>query len=201
MLRALFGPSKAEIWSQIADDIGGDFIEGGFWERDQLRYDHEQWTVVLDTFNVSTGKNTRRFTRMRAPFVNKDGLTFRITREGLFSAVTKFFGAQDIEIGDAYFDEAFVIQSNDEDKIKRLLNDTRLKTLIQNQPNIQLALREDQGLFRQTYPEGVNELYFQCNGIIRDKEILKDLFEIFTIILSRLVQIDSAYEDDPGIDL
>ena len=30
ILRSAFGPSKDEIWTQIATDIGGEFIEGGF---------------------------------------------------------------------------------------------------------------------------------------------------------------------------
>lgn len=29
ILRSIFGPAKDEIWSQIARDIGGEFIEGG----------------------------------------------------------------------------------------------------------------------------------------------------------------------------
>ena len=29
ILRSAFGPSKGEIWTQIATDIGGEFIEGG----------------------------------------------------------------------------------------------------------------------------------------------------------------------------
>ena len=42
-LRALFGPSKEEIWSQIARDIGGQYIDGGFWGTDALRYRHAEW--------------------------------------------------------------------------------------------------------------------------------------------------------------
>ena len=30
ILISAFGPSKDEIWTQIAADIGGEFIEGGF---------------------------------------------------------------------------------------------------------------------------------------------------------------------------
>src|SRR5438046_80170 len=32
-----------------------------------------QWVVTLDTFVVSTGKSTVTFTRLQAPFVNRDG--------------------------------------------------------------------------------------------------------------------------------
>ncbi len=48
MPRSIFRPSKSEIWAQIAADIGGDFIDGGFWKRAILRYEHEEWRVVLD---------------------------------------------------------------------------------------------------------------------------------------------------------
>lgn len=36
ILRSAFGPSKDEIWTQIATDIGGEFIEGGFWGNARL---------------------------------------------------------------------------------------------------------------------------------------------------------------------
>ena len=31
--KSIFGPSKDEIWKQIATDIDGEFIEGGFWAK------------------------------------------------------------------------------------------------------------------------------------------------------------------------
>ena len=98
ILRSFFGPSKNEIWSQIAGDIGGEFVEGGFWGKDVLVYKHGEWQILLDTYTVttSTGKTTSSttYTRMRAPYVNKDGLYFKIYREGFFSSVGKFFGMQ-----------------------------------------------------------------------------------------------------------
>ena len=41
--KSIFGPSKDEIWTQIATDIGGEFIEGGFWGTDVLIYKHGEW--------------------------------------------------------------------------------------------------------------------------------------------------------------
>ena len=78
LLRSIFGPSKDEIWSQISNDIGGEFIDGGFWGKDVLVYKHGQWQILLDTYTVSssTGNTTTTttYTRMRAPFVNKGSL-------------------------------------------------------------------------------------------------------------------------------
>ena len=53
------------------------------------------------TYTVSTGKTTIVFTRMRAPYVNPNSFRFTIYRKGFFSGIGKFFGMQDIEIGDA----------------------------------------------------------------------------------------------------
>ena len=57
--KSIFGPSKDEIWGQIATDIGGEFIEGGFWGKDVFIYKHGEWKILLDTYTVttSTGSN------------------------------------------------------------------------------------------------------------------------------------------------
>jgi hypothetical protein len=56
---------------------------------------------------------------MRAPFVNKDGLYFKIYRKGIFSSIGRFFGMQDLEIGDSFFDGNFIIKGNNPKQIKR----------------------------------------------------------------------------------
>jgi hypothetical protein len=138
---------------------------------------------------------------MRAPFVNKDGLYFKIYREGFFSSVGKFFGMQDIEIGAPFFDEQFIVKGNSPEKIRVLLADARIKELIQQQPRIHFEIRDDEGWFSAAFPEGVDELYFQCVGAIKETTLLKSLFDLFSATLVRLVQIDSAYENDPKVKL
>ncbi len=199
--KSIFGSSKDEIWTQIAADIGGEFIEGGFWGKDVLIYKHGEWQILLDTYVVSAGTSSYTVTRMRAPFVNKDDLYFKISREGFFSSIGKFFGMQDIEIGDPFFDKQFVIKGNNQEKIKLLLADSRIKELCQSQPRIHLSIKDDEGWFGTDFPEGVDELYFECVGVIKETERLKALFGLFCLILQRLVQIDSAYADDPQITL
>ena len=203
--KSIFGPSKDEIWGQIATDIGGEFIEGGFWGKDVFIYKHGEWKILLDTYTVTTSTGTTTtsttYTRMRAPFINKDGLYFKISREGFFSSIGKFFGMQDIEIGDPFFDKQFVIKGNNPEKIKLLLADGRIKELCQIQPRIHLRIKDDEGWFGTDFPEGVDELYFECVGVIKETARLKALFGLFCLILERLVQIDSAYEDNPQVTL
>lgn len=203
--KSIFGPSKDEIWTQIATDIGGEFIEDGFWGKDILIYKHGEWQILLDTYTVttSTGTNTMitTYTRMRAPFINKDELYFKISRKGFFSLIGKFFGMQDIEIGDPFFDKEFVIKGNNPEKIKLLLANAEIKELCQKQPRIHLRIKDDEGWFGTDFPEGVDELYYECVGVIKETALLKSLFALFCLVLERLVQIDSAYEDDPQVKL
>ena len=184
--RSILGPSKDEIWQQIATDIGGEFIEGGFWDENVVVYKHGEWQIVLDTctVTVSTGATTTAttYTRMRAPFINKDGLYFKISREGFFSSIGKLFGMQDIEIGDRFFDDQFVIKGNSPEKIKLLLADDRIRELCQRLPGIHLWIKDDEGMFGTDFPEGVDELYFECTGVIKETALLKYLFGLFCLI-------------------
>ena len=108
---------------------------------------------------------------------------------------------QDIEIGDPFFDDQFVIKGNNQEKIRMLLADAKIKDLCQKQPSIHFRIKDSEGWFGTDFPEGVDELCFECGGVIKETELLKSLFELFSVTLERLVQIDSAYEDNPKVSL
>ena len=101
-----FGPSKDEVWRQLSEDIGAEFIEGGFCKGSKVQAHVGPWTVTLDTHTDSSGESSTTYTRMRAPYVNPEGFRFTIYRKGLFSELGKLLGMQDIEVGDFEFDEA-----------------------------------------------------------------------------------------------
>jgi hypothetical protein len=200
-MRCLFGPSREEIWTQLAQQVGGRFIEGGFLKSDKVVASHGEWSITLDTYTVSTGKTVVVFTRLRAPYINPDGFRFEIHRRGIFTPVAKFFGAQDVEIGIEPFDHDFVIKGTDENKVRRLFANRELRALIEAQPHIQLAVKDDEGWFGSDFPEGVDELYFSTGGVIKDLERLKQLYELFGVTLDQLCNIGSAYENQPDVQL
>jgi hypothetical protein len=201
LLRKLFGPSKNEVWTQLAREIEADFVPGGLWRGSKVEAHVGDWTVTLDTYTVSDGHGSIEYTRMRAPYVNRDGFRFKIYRSGFFTGLGKLFGMQDIEIGYHDFDEAFVVKSNDEGRVKTLLRSERLRGLLQDQPKVCLWVRDDEGWFGAHFPDGVDELCFQVVGVIKDIERLKGLYELFAETLNRLCAIGSAYERDPQVKL
>ncbi len=200
-MRRMFGPSKKEVWRQLSHEIDGRFVEGRFLKTDKVHAEHGEWTVTLDSYAVSTGKTTIVFTRMRAPYVNPDGFRFTIYRKGIFSGIGKFMGMQDVEIGDPAFDEDFIIKGNDESKLRALFANPKIRELMARQKDIQLSVKDDEGWFGPTFPDGVDELHFQVVGIIKDIERLKLLFELFSETLDHLCRIGAAYETQPDLHL
>jgi hypothetical protein len=44
--KRLFGPSRKEIWRKLSEDVGGRYVDGGFWKGDKVQVEHEDWTVT-----------------------------------------------------------------------------------------------------------------------------------------------------------
>ncbi len=199
LLRKMFGPSSEEVWRELSGQIGGEFLKGGMWRGDNVTVNVGPWIVMLDTYTVSTGKAAITYTRMRAPYFNRDGLRFTLYRKTILTALGKYMGMQDIAIGDATFDDAFVVKANDAAQARALLADPRLRELLQQQPAILFSVKDDEGIFGPAFNESVDELYFAVQGVLKDVDRLKSLFELFAETLHWLCHIGSAYETDPNL--
>lgn len=196
-----WGESKREAWERFCAETNARYINRGFWSGDRVEMKFQNWTIVLDTYTVSTGKSSVTYTRIRAPFVNRGGFRFRVYREGFFSGIAKLFGAQDIVVGDDAFDEAFVVKSNDEAGAARLLSGERVKALFHAQESVDLAIKDDDGFWQTHFPENADELYFVAGGVIKDVERLKGLFDLFGEVLISLVETGIAEDAEPGVSV
>jgi len=145
-LKALFGPSKEQIWRQLSHEVEGEFIEGGLFRTSRVQAQAGDWLITLDTYTTG-GKNKTTYTRIRAPFVNREGLQFTVYRTGVFSELGKFLGMQDIEVGYPGFDREFVIKGNDESRVQALFANPRIRELLRAQPAIYLHVADDEGFF------------------------------------------------------
>jgi hypothetical protein len=194
------GPSKDEVWRQLSEDIGAEFIEGGFWKGNKVQAHVGPWTVTLD-LGYSQDDSESRTTRIRAPYVNPDGFRFKIFRRSVLSDLGKLLGMQDIAVGDPDFDGAFVIQGNSEEKVRDLFANARIRQMIQDQPKVRLKVKDSEGWFGPKFPDDVDELHFEVLGVIKDVERLKTLFDLFAVVLDQLCRIGSAHKDAAGVEL
>lgn len=200
-LRKLFGPSKEEIWRQLCAATGADYVQGGFWKGDKVNAVHQEWTITLDTYAVSTGKTVILFTRLRAPYVNPGHFRFTIYRRGFFSELAKWFGMQDVVVGHEDFDRDFIIKGTEEARLRALFDNPKLRELIAAQPEIHFTVKDNEGYWGPDFPADTDELHFHVQGIIKDVERLKLLFELFAETLDQLCHIGSGYENKPNVTL
>jgi hypothetical protein len=195
MFHKLFGHSKKAIWEQLAEEMGVAFHDAN-WGRESVEAQYNDWLITLDTYVVSNGKSSTTYTQMRAPFENNDGFRFVIYKRNVFHDIGKFFGMKDVEVGYPDFDRDYIIQGNDEFRLKKLFENDRIRKLIQEQPMIRLEVKPEKRGFRKSR-QGNDMLYFRVVGVIKDKDRLKKLFDLFAETLDQMCHLDSAYENFP----
>ena len=189
-----FGNHKREIWQQLADQLDGDFFKGKMFKPDRVEAYHGDWMITLDLYQV----DKMTYTRIRAPYVNRDDFIFKVVRQNFGHRIGKVFGMKDVEVGHPIFDQDFVIQGSDERKLKMMFDNPYIRDLISYESNMMLTLRREAPLFQKPrFPEDVNELYYHAGTIIKDLNRLHDLYDLFAETLDHLCAIGTAYDDDP----
>jgi hypothetical protein len=195
-----FGPGQDEAWRQLGRALGAECVEDGFGSVRRVQSRVAPWNITLDT-DCSLITSTT-YTRMRAPYLARDGLRFTVDRRGLLSGLERLLGWQrHIEVGDPRFDGAFTLRGNDATKVRDLFSDPRLRALLREQPTIRLEVRDDDGPFGPRFPEGVDELFFREPGVITDVARLMGLFDLFAETLAGLHRIGSAFQVKPLVVL
>ena len=202
-MRAKIPPMKRqdEVWRRLCDEIGADFVKGGFLRGNKVQAHPGEWTVTFDTYTVSTGQSHVTYTRIRAPYLSIDGFRFALYRRNLLSNLRRLLGIQDIETGYPEFDREFVVKSNNQAKAMALFFNEKIRRLVREQPSIRLEVKDDEGWFGKRFPEGVDELCFHVRGSIRDVARLKSLYILFSEVLNELCRIGSAVQRNPQFNI
>ena len=203
ILRDMFGPSRDEIWRQLAAEMNASFTAGTglFGAGARVQAQHGQWVVTLDTYTVSTGRSSATYTRLRAPYVNPTGFQFNVYDSVCFAWLRQAFGVQDLVVGDTAFDQKFVVQSASAPEITRLLSNPQIRAALEAQPDIHLQVKNDDGWFHADFPDGVDELYFQTYGVVKEIPRLEALFNLFASVLDEMCRMGSAYDGPAGATL
>lgn len=205
MLKEIMGPSQKDVWEKFAQEIEGDLIQEGILKSNKIHAKIHDWMITIDTYTQSVQHVYSTYTRIRAPFINKEKFNFNIYRKGIFSEIGKFFKMQNIELGYADFDQAFIVKGNDEDIVKELLSSEKIRELIHLQSHLNFDIRNDDGSFGLNFPDNVEQLHFETNDVIKDIDRLKSMYMLFVLVLNKLSLIgvaDKIYkETDSEIEL
>jgi hypothetical protein len=189
-----FKHHEDEMWDRLSQELGGEFVDRRGWRYDKIKVREGEWTVTIDLHSHAGYKSEALFTRIRVPFVNEEKLHFKIFHQGLLDTIGAKLGVQDIIIGHDEFDRTFMIQGDDEEKVKALLSDDDLKADMLAEPDLHLTLRDSGDAFTEEFPDGVDELVLEVANEVTDKQRLKKLYDIVARTLHYLCHHDGAYE-------
>jgi len=196
ILDGFFGSKRDIVWQRLADELGGNYFEGGLSPgASKVRVGVDGWVVTLDTYR---NERYTTITRIHAPYINRDDFSFTLFRRGSFEDKHRS-GRVVVASGVAEFDAAFVIETNDPEKVGKLFADDIIRQQLLKLGEVHLHAHHDEGWFSKEFPNGMHELSLESRGEIRDLARLKELYGLFGETLHQLCRIGAAIDKDPGI--
>ncbi|MFC1572208.1 tetratricopeptide repeat protein [Candidatus Eisenbacteria bacterium] len=112
-------------WQVVAKNLPLQFRPGALFSSPKLTGAHNGCSVLVETFSRDSGDSSTTYTRYRIGYARSLGLGLRLTRQGVFGRIGKFFGAEDIEVGDSDFDKAVVVKGSDPSRVTEFLTPAR----------------------------------------------------------------------------
>jgi hypothetical protein len=108
---------REAVWAEAARRLDGGFFPGSLFSPARsmgIVATIEGVEVCIDCPTVPRGRARATYTRTSAPAEAPAVFTMRIYEESLLSTLGKKLGMQDVVVGDARFDELFVVKASDE---------------------------------------------------------------------------------------
>ena len=174
------------LLTHIATLTGGSLTEGKAWHSDKVDLPYQGSKITADYYTLWSGKYSQIFTRIVSEVKAVENFALSICSQNLFSKIEKLFGGQDVETGKSDFDKAFMIKSNNEFKVKTLLQNANLQKMLLKQKNLNLDLSKSNGIWISKLNTGISELSIYVEEEIKEVDKLKDLLDLFQLIMSEL---------------
>ncbi|MEM7012481.1 MAG: hypothetical protein AAF585_13475 [Verrucomicrobiota bacterium] len=114
-----------DTWGNVGAKLKLHLEEGGWGSNRKLSGRLHGVFVMAHVFSRGSGKNKSSYTGYRAALRQQLPAGLMMHKQGIFSGVAKFFGSQDIEIGDPQFDAAVVIKGHNPARIQAFLTKER----------------------------------------------------------------------------
>jgi len=183
--------AREKAWRELAESTGLTYESGGFFGSSSVTGTYRGHSLTLDTFTRGAGKHRRIYTRIVLFVNNRDNAYLALYQESVFSKVGKFFGMQDIQVGDEDLDRKFIIKSRPETFAVNLLltGGLRTKLLEARSLNIELDGRE---------------LHFEQMGVSTNQDYLRSVFDLLSDVAAAIERMgggagfDSSASFDPA---
>ena len=149
---------QSTFLAHFATLTGGNLTEGRAWHSDKVDLPYQGSKITVDYYTLWSGKHSQIYTRIVSEVRAGDNFAFSICNQNLLSKIEKLFGGQDVETGKSDFDKAFMFKSNNEFKVKTLLQNANLQKMLLKQKNLNLDLSESNGIWISKLNVDISEL-------------------------------------------
>jgi hypothetical protein len=171
--------SEDEIWNVITNQLTtkGDSVDYS------AQFATGSYCVTLDIDINPKGDEDDEgpTTSFSAPLPTETDFRFKIEKQRLKHEIGKLFGMQDVVIGHPEFDKKFLIQSNDVAKVKQVLLDDEISSVLLQHPVDTFETRERKiGVTKEII------LRLNLEGGIVESVALKNIFQPFKIVLNKV---------------
>jgi len=143
------GRKMAENLAAVAAQLGLEYREErvlGLVTKARIEGLMQGRAVRIWNYSTGSGKSRTHYAAAGVRPRRAGGLTFRITRQGMLSKLSELFGAKEITVGDARFDDAWFVQTNQPELLAAaLVPDIRDKLMALHREAGRGSLRLEEG--------------------------------------------------------
>jgi hypothetical protein len=191
--KAIFGKDYSFIWKQFASDVDGKYLPNS---EDKVEFIYKGYKILFDSYThytvVGESSYEKEYVRGIAEFISPDNLKLKLIPQGLIENIGKFFGSQDITIGDKLFDKKYIIKGNDDYKAQLVLSNNSIKKTLMEQNIVRLEITDSEGLFDEKVQEGNSMIYYVTEEKITHIDQLNNLKTLFVDLIDQLTKNNSA---------
>jgi hypothetical protein len=172
-----------EAWSRAATSLGMTAQVGGVFSRPVITGRLGAFNAEIDTFTQRSGNSSTTYTRYRV-FYPSLGVGLELKPQHALHRITKFFGAQDVEVGDGGFDDALIVKADDPGAVLSLLTAATRTSLLRLFSSQQRTTVDD------------TKITIVTRGLERSEDTLVSTIRRAAAVARRLTGLD----DSAGID-
>jgi hypothetical protein len=181
------------VWMDLAEEMQGEFTEGTYLTEAKLPLPTKPWKVQMKMLTHPMNKTIAETTVIALPYAPCHEFKLALHNSSTIEEVGKIFGVQDVVVGDANFDKAFIVQGSNPALLREVFADSHLCELFLSQKAVNLCTIDHQHKnFGINPPSGVNFLTFTEKGAINSFDRLTGIFELMTATIERLVYLEIA---------
>jgi len=187
---------RRTLWREVAVLLDGELVEGKRPDQDKVLVGHGPWRIWLDTYIVSTGQVSVRYTRARACFRGWRELRVTVRTANIFDRMWRaLFGSVRPGVSRALL-EKHVVKGKPEGRLPSLLLAGGLTDAILEAPSTSLQVKPASRRLRKRHGTGLGEVVCMTTSVAGGVNRLAAMVRLVGVTLDALAGIGEAVREE-----